>query len=251
MAKLHGMTEAPVGPVPPVSPWRWLGHIDAVLRGQYTSPAALAAGRVEIDAGVLVRLGLGLGAVYGASLGAYALMHGGELPWLQLLAGAVKLPLLFLLTLLVTFPSLYVFAALQGSPLGHLATLRLLLVAVVVDLAMLASLGPVFAFFAASTESYAFLLLLHVGFCAAAGVVSLVVLQRATQQLFAPLPDGARAAARRLLLVWCGVYGAVGAQMGWLLRPFLGAPGQPFALLRSRDASFFEAVIAAVRGLFA
>lgn len=228
----------------------WLGRLDAVLRGGYTTAPAIAEGRVDVDVRQLGRLGLGLGAVYGASLGAYGLCHDGDQPWLQLLSSMLKLPLLFLLTLLVTFPSLYVFAALLRSPLGRLATLRLLLIAVVVDLAVLASLGPVFAFFAASTQSYQFLLLLNVVFCGAAGLVSLLVLRRATRAMFADLQAPQQQSGRRLLLLWCGVYGTVGAQMGWLLRPFLGAPGQPFELLRAREASFFEAVLHAVRGLF-
>lgn len=244
------MTPTPPEAAEAAAPTRWLRRLDAILRGNYTSEAALLQGRVDVDARVLCRLGLLLGGIYGTSLGTYGLFHGGEQAWLQLLSTTVKLPLLFLLTLLVTFPSLYVFAALQRSPLGHLATLRLLLVAVVVNLAMLASLGPVFAFFTASTQSYAFLLLLNVLFCAASGFVSLVVLRRATNSLFAALPADRLRAGRRLLLVWCGVYGSVGAQMGWLLRPFLGAPGQPFQLLRGQESSFFEAVLGTLRRLF-
>ena len=55
----------------------------------------------------------------------------------------------------MTFPSLYVFAALQRLPLDLRNLLRLLLVAILVHLTILASLAPVFAFFAASTKSYA------------------------------------------------------------------------------------------------
>jgi hypothetical protein len=227
-----------------------LRSVDEILRGRHTSEEALASGSVTIPARTLVRLGLALGAVYGASLGTYGLFHGGELAWLQLLSATVKLPLVFLLTLAVTFPSLYVFAALLRSPLGRAATARLLLVVIVIDLAVLASLGPVFAFFAASTQSYHFLLLLNVAFAVAGGIISLVVLRRAAQVLFRGAEEPQRRSGRRLLLTWCLVYGAVGAQMGWLLRPFLGAPEQPFAWLRGRDASFFEAVLGSLRGLF-
>jgi hypothetical protein len=241
---MPAMDSTPTAP----GPASMLRNIDGILRGQFTSPDALASGRVEIATRELVRLGLVLGMVYGLGLGSYAVSHGGPQPVLQLLSSAVKLPLLFLLTLAVTFPSLYVFATLLRSPLGRLATLRLLLVAIVVDLAVLASLGPVFAFFAVSTESYPFLLLLHVLFAGAGGVISLLVLARAADVLFAAAPEQRRA-SRRLLLVWCVVYGTVGAQMGWLLRPFLGAPGQPFELLRARGSSFFEAVLHTLREL--
>ena len=34
----------------------------------------------------------------------------------------------------------------------------------------------------------------------------------------------------------------VGAQMGWILRPFVGAPSEPFQWFRERQADFFVAV---------
>ena len=67
-------------------------------------------------------------------------------------------------TLAVAFPSLYVFSALADSRLTFANTLRLMLAAVVVDLALLASLGPVTGFFALSTESYRFMIVLNVVF---------------------------------------------------------------------------------------
>ena len=34
----------------------------------------------------------------------------------------------------------------------------------------------------------------------------------------------------------------VGAQLGWVLRPFIGDPTQPFSLLRPKGSNFFQAV---------
>jgi hypothetical protein len=227
-----------------------LATLDAVLRGGCTDEAALAAERIRGGSRRLLGLGLLLGGTYGASLGAYALCHAGSLPALQLLSATLKLPLLFGLTLLVTFPSLYVFATLMRSPLGGLGILRLLLVAIVVHLAVVASLGPVFAFFAASTESYPFLLLLHVLFCAIGGVISLVVLRRSAAAAFRLDPEAPPPQRHRLLALWCLLYGTVGAQMGWLLRPFLGAPGHPFTWLAARESNVFAALLGTWGDLF-
>lgn len=277
---------------------RLLPSIDRILRGQHLQPEALAQGRIGVPIALLVKLGFLLGALYGICLGAYALFQGGEQAGLQILTSALKVPLLFLLTLLVTFPSLYVFSALCASPLGAAATLRLLLLAIVVSTAVLASLGPVFAFFAASTESYAFMTLLNVACFTVGGLIGLVVLRRATRALYdrapsrsaeaehrapppfdpSPAPSAAQEQdpaptdvpqppapanpaygsrhrpsanpARRLLAVWCLVYGVVGAQMGWLLRPFLGAPGLPFAVLRPRESNVFAAILEKIGDLF-
>jgi uncharacterized membrane protein YozB (DUF420 family) len=223
--------------------------LDAVLRGGTADGGGLAQDHVRAGSRRLLGLGLLLGVIYGASLGAYDLCHGGSRPALQLLSAAVKLPLTFGLTLLVTFPSLYVFATLMRSPLGGLGLLRLLLVAIVVHLAVLASLGPVFAFFAASTESYPFLLLLHVLFCAIGGLVSLVVLQRATTVALRKDPAAQQQQRHRLLSMWCLLYGTVGAQMGWLLRPFLLAPGHDFSWLCARESNFFAALFTVWRDL--
>jgi len=123
-----------------------------------------------------------------------------------------------------------------------------LLLAIVVDAAILASLGPVFAFFAASTGSYSFLLLLHVLFCAIGGFVALLLLERLTAAAI-PAREGQQPQGRRLLKVWGLLFGAVGAQMGWLLRPFLLAPGHEFTWLRPRDGNFVAAVFGVLRDL--
>lgn len=262
-----------------------LTTLDRVLRGSYLQKDNLANGTIDVPARRLTGLGLVLGGLYGLGLGTYALFQGTDHAFLQALASAVKVPLLFLLTLLVTFPSLYVFAALQRLPLDFRGTLRLLLLAILVHLAVIASLAPVFAFFAASTKSYSFMLLLNVAFFAAGGLLGFMVLRRATHGMFAaprtpppPLPvpapgleagGTAEAAApppapaalprqvvahgaeqaRRVLRVWCLVYGVVGAQMGWLLRPFLGSPDVPFTLFRPREDNFFVGVMRALGAL--
>lgn len=268
-----------------------LGMLDRVLRGGFTQREVLAAGRIEVPVVGLVRLSLLLGAGYGISLGCYSLFGGSPQAWLQMLASALKVPLLFLLTLVVSFPSLYVFAALQRLPLDFRNTLKLMLLAIVVHLTVIASLGPVFAFFAASTTSYPFLLLLNVAVFAIGGLLGLMVLRRATRDIFTP-PSAAKTSppavpptpepteaspetpaataatpwpatvttarishqgaeqARRLMGVWCCVYGVVGAQMGWLLRPFLGSPDAPFEWFRQRDGNFLVAVLRTIGKLF-
>ena len=41
---------------------------------------------------------------------------------------------------------------------------------------------------------------------------------------------------------WVTAFALVGAQMSWLLRPFLGSPDRPFSFFRARESNFFEAV---------
>lgn len=56
--------------------------------------------------------------------------------------------------------------------------------------------------------------------------------------------------ARIVFRIWVIVFSLVGAQMSWVLRPFLGSPGSQFEWLRSRQGNFFEGVLQAIGQLF-
>jgi hypothetical protein len=215
--------------------------------------------------------------------------------WEQLLASTAKVPLLFCLTLLVTFPSLYVFNALVGSRLSMVGMLRLVVAALCVMMAVLASLGPIVAFFAVSTTSYPFMKLLNVAAYAIAGALGLSFLLQTLHRLslaqaaeatpatpaaaippspfdepgsaettppppprpYAPTPGALERVrawqldprVRTIFRIWVIVFGLVGAQMSWVLRPFIGDPGKDFTFFRERDSHFFQAVFEAARKL--
>lgn len=70
------------------------------------------------------------------------------------------------------------------SKLRHRETLRLPLVAMTANLALLASLGPVTGFFSLCTESYAFMVVLSVTFFAVSGFVGLAFPRRALNSVY-------------------------------------------------------------------
>ena len=166
----------------------------------------------------------------------------------------VKVPLLFLLTLVVTVPSLYVFSSLANSRLRLAATIRLLLVAISVNLAVLASLGPVIAFFAMYARATRSVQILNATFFTISGLVGLIFLHRGlkgaleTQEAAgSKVGKASESRTRAIFWMWCVTYGVVGAQMAWILRPFLGAPGLPFQLFRGRESNVFRGVAEALR----
>jgi hypothetical protein len=55
---------------------------------------------------------------------------------------------------------------------------------------------------------------------------------------------------KAVFFCWVVVFGLVGAQMSWILRPFIGNPEQPFEWFRTRDSNFFHAVGRALLDLF-
>ena len=42
---------------------------------------------------------------------------------------------------------------------------------------------------------------------------------------------------------WILLYGLVGAQMGWVLRPFVGRPGLEFSWFRPRESNVFQGIV--------
>jgi hypothetical protein len=262
--------------------------LDRVLRGEATRLPALRDGTIDIPAGLLIIVLVILGMVAGACTGVFAVITryhddpaNAIMGWEQLLASTAKVPVLFCFTLLVTFPSLYVFNALVGSRLNMVAMLRLVVAALCVMMAVLASLGPIVAFFAVSTTSYPFIKLLNVVAYAIAGGLGLSFLLQtlhrlSISQMNEPLETGAAAEGggevpppyptpgalertqrgvvdprvRTIFRIWVIVFGLVGAQMSWILRPFIGDPHKPFTFLRERESHFFEAVAQAFHKLF-
>ena len=52
-----------------------------------------------------------------------------------------------------------------------------------------------------------------------------------------------RAVRTIILWMWIFVYGLVGTQMAWTLRPFFGAPDLPFQLFRQFGGNFYVDVM--------
>ena len=266
----------------------WLRYLDRVIRGEAMRPDAIQRGEIEQPIGGLTIVGAFLGVFYGMCMACYALFQRGGASLPQMLATMLKVPTLFFLTLAVTFPSLYVFNALVGSRLSAQSVLRLLVIALSVMLTVLASLGPIVAFFSASTTNYFFMLLLNVVVFTVSGLLGLRYLRAALQRLsdaLAPIPvvpplpaapsensdpDGVaapippeatptrhsvvsqplRSEVKTVFRIWMLVFGLVGAQMAWVLRPFLGSPQHAFTWFRGRESNFFEAMLYTIRHLF-
>lgn len=295
----------------------WLLQLDGLLRGEATSEEKLGEGLLGVSARGLAVIVLILAMIYGLCMGCFSLLK--EIPpdlagtigtsdrVAQLLASMIKVPALFFLTLLVTFPSLYVFNALVGSRLRLLNLLRLLIASLAVNVAVLSSLGLIVAFFSLSTSSYPFIVLLNVAVFSVSGVLGLmfllqtlhrmtayyakaeevedaaavpeesvqpapeVVLQPDTggdqphyseesQESMPPpkerpawpaaldMPKGQVFArhTRMVFRCWLVLFSVVGAQMGWVLRPFIGSPYMEFTLFRERESNFFAAVLGAL-----
>jgi hypothetical protein len=133
---------------------RGLLEIDRILRGEITSAANLRERGISLQLGHVIFANILLAAFFGMCLGVYGIANRIEPEYRFMVADAIKVPLLFLLTFAVTFPSLYVFNALVGSQLGVVQIERLMAAVLAVLLAVLASFGPIVAFFSITSTSY-------------------------------------------------------------------------------------------------
>ncbi|GAB3864936.1 hypothetical protein [Dactylosporangium cerinum] len=64
------------------------------------------------------------------------------------------------------------------------------------------------------------------------------------------LPAGERPASMTLLHVWILLFGFVGTQLAWTLRPFVGEPHEPFEVFRAIEGNFYVNIIHTIGELF-
>jgi hypothetical protein len=248
------------------------------------------------------------------------------------LSSAVKLPLLFLATLAICLPTLYLFNLVFGARLSVLQAVTLIMVAITVTSALTLAFAPISLFFLISAHSYSFFKLLNVCILMLTALVGLrflttgmrtlndhqervaaaegrahlaaavpVEVKESEKVLAAagpagigtsvngvapdaqPTPAAPGAAGHHvhpgppphpaqppkappvgsqppvrqqgstsmtLLYIWILLFGFVGTQLGWTLRPFFGSPGEKFALFRNLDGTFYGDILTTIGRLF-
>jgi hypothetical protein len=225
-----------------------------------------------------IRLEYGLNALIGqmlasstAALACYGLVMGSSHSLWQSLASAFKLPILFLLTLAICLPTLYLFNLLCGGRLSARQALALVLSAITVTATLTLAFAPITLFFMVTAQSYPFFILLNTAILLLTGSVGLSflvsgmhsmnalaraelpapveqpeIVEQITQ---APAPQP-RFVSMNLLLIWVLLYGFVGTQLAWTLRPFHGDPSLPFILFRPVESNFYIGVVQTIARLF-
>ncbi|MEH2294707.1 actin-binding WH2 domain-containing protein [Nostoc sp.] len=178
-------------------------------------------------------------AIYGAIIGA---SHS----WAQALSGAIKLPLFYLLTLIICFPTLFFFNVLFGSRSSIQQHFVVLLTSVSVISVLLFSLAPVTLFFLITTpDSYQFFKLLNVLIFGITGIFGVKFLYEG-MQLLSQQDEVGKKTRTTILRSWLLLYAFVGMQLGWFLRPFFGAPDSKFELFRAVKGNFYLDIVTAI-----
>ena len=196
--------------------------------------------RIAVGCAVTITVGA---AAYGATMG---LWRGP----LQAVYAAIKLVLFFAGVFTLTTLTNAVAASLFRARLSLVQVATCCLLGLTVTAAILGALAPL-AWFAAehappiSNDYQASLQVAHAllgGHIVVFAIAGVVGVRRMWSLLRELIPQPA--IARRVLWAWLVVEGLVGAELSWILRPFLGKPHLPIAFLRE-DAfasSFFDEI---------
>ncbi|WP_354635224.1 actin-binding WH2 domain-containing protein [Planktothricoides raciborskii] len=182
-------------------------------------------------------------AIYGGIIGASS-------SWQQALASMVKLPALYLMTLMICLPTLYFFNVFFGSrkPFGQYVAL--LLSAMAVISVLLFSFAPItLLFMTTTTNNYQFFKLLNVIIFSLTGFLGIKFFYEA-MQAFSENELVGQETREKILQLWLILYGLVGCQLGWTLRPFFGNPGMPFELFREMGGNFYLDILRALGEIF-
>jgi hypothetical protein len=166
--------------------------------------------------------------MYGAVMGSFGGLSGDR-PW-QIFYASAKVPLLLLVTLALSLPSFFVLNTLLGLRGDFAEAWRALATSQAALAVVLVALAPLVLFWYASTTEYPASILFNAAMFAVASLGGQVVLRRAYQPLIARSPRH-----RTMLRAWVAIYAFVGIQLGWTLRPFLGAPGEPSRFFRGGE----------------
>lgn len=177
-------------------------------------------------------------AIYGGIIGAF---HS----WMQALSSAIKLPALYLITLLICLPTLYFANIIFGSKRTFGQHFALVLTAVSVTSVLLFSFAPITLFFLITTNNYQFLILLNVVIFSLTGFIGVSALYQAMNSVLEQEDESSKT-RKKILQFWLFLYAFVGSQLGWTLRPFFGTPDSPFQLFREREGNFYLSVIQAI-----
>src|SRR6266536_3418245 len=201
------------------------------------------------------------------SLACYGAVLGASHSFAQALSSTVKLPLLFLATLTICLPTLYLFNLISAHSYEFfkLLNVSILVLTALVGLRFLTSgmrtlndhQATVHAPPAVDPVPLRELVAVAAPVPPNGGGVGAAVPADPTPAFAPPsqpqpLPHPQplpvrpvpvrteRSSSMTLLYIWILLFGFVGTQLGWTLRPFFGSPDQPFALFRHISGTFYS-----------
>lgn len=179
----------------------------------------------------------------------YGVIMGSYNGLAQAISSGMKLWLLFIITLVICFPSFYIVQLILGSKIKINQLLIILLAGFLMVSVTMLAFAPIVLFFQLSGDNYHFLQLLHVFIFAFSGVFGMkVVLDSLTgiheeKGIYPKI-------GLSVFKIWVFIFAFVGMQLSWNMRPFLGSKDMEFQLFRTETkGNFYGPVFSAIGNL--
>jgi hypothetical protein len=179
----------------------------------------------------------------------YGVVMGSYNGVLQSLVTGIKVPSLLFLSLLICFPALFVIQYMIGSTMTISQMANIIFSGFIVFTTIALSFAPIVIFFMITSNSYAFLKLLHVAIFTFSGIFAVKTIINGLsyscekKNVYPKL-------GMQIFRIWVIILAFVSSQLAWNLRPFVGSRDLPFELFRARESNFYVAVIQSVGGIF-
>jgi len=180
--------------------------------------------------------------IYGFVMGTY-----NHFPW-QSISSMVKLPIVFLISLLVCLLPLYLIGILLNLRLYFRQIAGLFVMGVCATSLVAVCLAPITAFCLFTVKGvrrYDILMMVNVIVLGLAGFVGVMYVLRGSKFMAKKREQetGARIKSRRVLWLWMLIYALVGIQLTWELKPYMGKDNLPFELKRPSTQDFYSTTI--------
>jgi hypothetical protein len=160
----------------------------------------------------------------------------------QAIASGFKIPVLFVLTLLICFPAFYIIQTILGSKLKFLPMISVILSGFALTTAIMVSFSPIVIIFLLTGSNYYFLQLLHILVFVVSGIFGMKTVIDALK-FSCEKRNVYPQTGVVVLRFWLVILAFVGIQLAWNFRPFLGDRGEPFKLFRDYEGNFYTALI--------
>lgn len=175
----------------------------------------------------------------------YGIVMGIYNGLLQAVTAGFKIPILFILSMIICFPAFFMVQYILGSKLKFHSMLAIMLTGFVLTSAIMLSFSPIVIFFLITSSNYDFLKLLHVAIIGFAGIFGMRTVIEALK-FSCEKKNIYPKIGVKIFQFWIIILAFVGMQLAWSLRPFIGAKDRPYQLLRKQEGNFYLAVIHSV-----
>ncbi len=178
----------------------------------------------------------------------YGLVMGCYSGFLQAITAGIKVPVLFLLSLLICFPAFFIIQFILGSKMHLPQMIIIILSGFILTAAIMVSFAPIVVLFVLTGGNYYFLQLLHVAVFALAGIFGMKMVLDALKYSCEQKNVYPRTGVE-VFRFWVIILAFVGIQIAWNIQPFLAEKTEGYNLFKKYKGNFYTAVIYSIQQL--